>query len=406
MSRWRRRPPMIDRARRALVAMAFLGVGGTALADPEDPLRLTVGSAIRHDDNLFRLPANAAETIGQPKASDRVVAASVGLQWRKQYSLQAFELDATASRYRHDRYSFLDFSAQDYRGQWRWQWTPRLTGSLLFDRQQTLASFADYRSFSGRNLRTIENQGGDADWWLHGSWHLLAGVRETRVRNEQQNRAEDDYRLRSFEAGGKYLAESGAALTLVARDSRGEYSRDIDSAAFLSNRFSQSEQEVRVAWPLSGKSSLSGRLAHVSRRHESMPQRDYAGTTGRLDYLWLPSGKLELKLATARDIASYQDAFGSYYVNDSVAASPAWLLDSRLTVRGRIETSRRSFRGAPAPVDSVREDHGRQAQIGVDWTPTRAWLVSGVLRQEQRKSSHADLEYRATTAGISAQWTF
>jgi exopolysaccharide biosynthesis operon protein EpsL len=399
-----------------LLLPALIGMACSTLAhaDAEDVLNVVVGASLTHDDNLFRLSSgsDAQATLGQSTKSDWITTTSLGLRIDKPWSLQRFQLSATASDYRYRNFSFLNFSGVDYRAAWLWQVTPRLTGRLTADREQSLNNYADYResaAYTVRNTRINENRHFDADWWLHGSWHLLGGVSEYQQRNGQLYKADGDYRLRSAEAGGKYVAESGSSVSLLGRSGRGDYLNRPDSSLY-DNRFDQHEAEIRATWLASGKSTLDGRLTRVERKYEHLGNLDYSGTTGRLDYRWTPTGKLQLELAAARDISSYQDVVynTSYYVADSVSIAPVWSLGDKTSLRLRYEQGQRDFHGEVSlgSPSTPRTDKPRNLLLGLNWMPTRTLSLNGSLKWDRRSSNITGLDYNEASAAFTAQLAF
>jgi exopolysaccharide biosynthesis operon protein EpsL len=410
-----------QRCRAALLLPALLVVGmaqQSARADAEDVFNVVVGASLTRDDNLFRLPpgSNPQLLLGKSSGADWITTTSLGLRIDKPWSLQRFQLDATATVYRYRSFSYLDFDGLDYRAAWRWQLTPRLTGSLTADRQQALINYADYRTnYTVRNTRTNDDRHFDADWWLHGSWHLIGGISEYQGRNTQTFNAQDDFRLNSAEAGAKYVAESGSSVSLLGRSGRGDYlNRVVGPGSLYDNHFDQHEAELRASWLVSGKSNLDGTLSHVERRHEHFANLDYSGTTGRLDYRWTPTGKLQVDFVAARDIASYQDLspYGyqsTYYVADSLSIAPLWQVGAKTALRLRYDQSQRDFRGDMSPsllLPYQRNDKPRTLLLGIDWAPTRTLSVSGTLQWDRRSSNITGLDYNEASAGFTAQLAF
>src|SRR2546425_941976 len=129
------------------------------------------GASVTWDSNVFRLPDSLAGLAPNGK-SDRISAMYVGLRIDKPYAQQRVLLDATSTAYRHDRFSYLDFDALDYRGAWQWHLTPRVSGVLSAERSQSLVNYADFRNITQRNVRTAENRRASADWLMFGGWHL------------------------------------------------------------------------------------------------------------------------------------------------------------------------------------------------------------------------------------------
>lgn len=392
-------------ARRALFAAVALACAGPAAADEKDAFNVVVGVTATHEDNLFRgaaLPANAHK-------SDNVYGANVGLRFDKEYSLQRIQLEATASKYRFDNNSFLNFSGVDYRGAWLWRVTPRVSGVLSASRSETLVPYSDQRTVSiAKSTQINENRQFTFDGELAAAWHVIGGVGQSRSRNSQPFSAVGDYVLTGGEIGGKYVSAAGNSFSLVQRESDGEYEgRSLDAVNFLDTGFDQSETEARVVWQVSGHSSLDGRIGYLKREHDNFGQRNYSGTVGRLDYLWTPTGKLRFNFTAGRNLYSFQEAGHSYYVADTFAIAPSWLLSDKTTLRAKLEHVERDFRGPiPGAAASTRNDRTQSIQFGADWKVTRTGLIQGTLSHERRSSNLGGLGYSANVIGISGQLMF
>jgi len=390
------------------LAFGLLLAPGIACADAEDPLSFNAGAGLRYDDNVFRLPANAdpRSALGKPTKADWIQTASLGVRFDKPYAQQRVQLVAGITDNRYETLGSLNFVSRNYQAAWLWHLTSRLSGTLSADKQQTLNDFADFRG-STRNIRTTETRHADADWWLHGSWHLTGGLAENHQNNSQTFTADDSFVLRSAEAGVKYVAESDNAISLVTRRGHGENpDRSLDPVAQLDTRYEQNETELKLNYQLTGKSTVNGSLARVERKHEHFGARDFAGMTGRADYLWKPFGKLQFGISAGRDIAVFQDATSSYYVNDSLSISPTWQVSAKTTAGLKLDLSRRDYRGAIAPLAASRQDQGRSVGITLGWAPLRSVSISGSLQWERRTSTLSGFEFTDTTAALTAQLTF
>jgi exopolysaccharide biosynthesis operon protein EpsL len=402
-----------SRRLRTLVVAGLALAAGHAAADAGDTLNFVAGTTVRNDDNLFRLPAGLTDAqlqvlIGQPSKSEQVRVGYLGIQFDKAYSQQKFHFDATATTYRYKNFSRLNFEAFDYAGAWNWHLTQHLSGRLSVDHKQTQASFASSTNYSGNNTTTNESRRFDADWWVHGSWHLLGAASQNKQRNSQLNTADDSFVQNSAESGLRYVAESGSSLTLLARKARGEYAeRPLNAVSLLDTGYRQTDAELQANWLLSGKSRLNGRLTRLERKHDNFSARDYSGTAGKFDYILAPTGKLQLSFSAARAIGSYHENAHSYYVNDSLTFAPAWQISAKTALRLNLESSRRDYLGgAVVPPATGRQDRTRTAQLSLDWSPLRALTLTGSLQRDSRTSNQANLDFEAAAASITAQISF
>jgi exopolysaccharide biosynthesis operon protein EpsL len=391
--------------------LVTLPLSAPAWADEQDALNFSAGAMVMFDDNLFRLPNS--------EKSDRALITNAGVKIDKPYSMQRFQVDAAVVDNRYDTYSYLDYTAFNYRAAWLWQLTPNIKGTLAADQKQVLNSFADFLGFNNeinrtRNIQTNQNRVFDVDATIGGGWHLLGGVSELRSRNSVNFDAVGDFIQTGANIGVKYVAPSENSIALVQRAYNGEYQgRALDVASQLDTGFRQRETEAQLEWRLSGKSLIDARLGYVDREHDNFSSRDYDGMTARLAYNWQPTGKLAITTSLARNIYSFQQAINSYYVADTFAISPTWYVTAKTSLNLRYDFSRRDFRGAITPIDEHRKDHVQSLMLSADWKPLRTVTVTGALRHEMRSSSfnnansaNGDLEYDANSATISAQLLF
>jgi exopolysaccharide biosynthesis operon protein EpsL len=390
------------------VALACAFAGG-AQADSGDTLNFVLGSSLRYDDNLFRLPENQnpAAISGKSDRSERSVATYAGIRLDKAYSLQRFQLNATATAYRYQTYDQLDFTGREYTAAWLWSVTPRLTGVLAAERSERQTDFADFRGLTGENRQINESRRVQADWWATGGWHLLAGASTIDSTNDTAFTAVGSSRQDNTEYGLRYVSAADNSIALVRRDGRGEYTgRILDPTTQLDTGYDKSETELRAIWQASGKSNFDARLGHLERKHDHFPARDFSGNAGRVIYTWLPTGKLRVRLEALRDLVSFQESAHSYYISRYASLQPSWQVTAKTGLRLRLDMNKRDYRGPIIPVTELREDTIRTAQLGIDWRPWRALLLDAYVTREKRTSNLAGLDYRANIAGLTVEFRF
>ena len=395
------------------LACAALGglfvAAGPALADDNDVVSGIVGGSIGRDDNLFRLSSGTSPqaALGRPQKSSWLYTGNVGLKVDKPYGLQRFQLDLMATDYRYESASYLNWTGVDYRAAWLWQVTPKIGGVISADRQQSLASFADYRNYNTRNIQTVENQRANVDWWVDGGWHVLGGVLASESRNSATFTAVGDFNQVTAEGGVRYIARDDNSVTVSLRESRGEYrGRVIDPVGVLDNHFDQHEVEGRVVWRVTANSLFDGRLSYLERKHANFSQRDFKGPVGRLDYSWTPTAKLRFDFTAARNLYSFQEPTNSYFIASTLAFVPVWLVTEKTNLRLRFDHTERDFRGPVVPTAVLRSDTLRSAGLGVEWKATRGLTVTGDLRREQRSSNYAGFDYKANILFVKGQLIF
>jgi exopolysaccharide biosynthesis operon protein EpsL len=278
---------------------------------------------------------------------------------------------------------------------------------LSSEQQQFAASFADFRNFTTRNLQTNTIQRATFDWSVGAGWHALGGVSETRSKNTASFTAVGDFTMNTVHAGAKYESTAGNSVTFEHRDSSGEYiGRVVDPVNVLDARFNHTETDLEGRWQVTGQSLVLGKLGYLERTHANFSARDFHGPIGRLAYIWTPTAKLSFNLAAGHHLYSFQELGNSYYALDYLTLTPTWAVGPRTTVRLKLDVSRRQFKGPVVPVAVLREETLRTAQLSAEWAVTRTATISGFYLIDGRSSNFANFEYRANTAGVTAQLKF
>lgn len=384
---------------RALPVLAVLALPA-AWAQTEDPDTLTFSArqSMRYDSNLFRR--------ANDQRSETQSISTLGVAFDKRYSLQRVELDASVAAHRFRSNDYLNFNAVNYRAEWHWSVTPRLYGSLSRTRDEEINTFDYYRSFD-RNVRTEHATRGSAELVVGRDWRLLGSMSREERNNERPTSQLGDYTLRNAAVGVRRLFPSGSSISYRLFDGRGDYQNRIAGLSQAPTRFDQRVHELRVTWPVTGKTTLAARLAHQRRDHPGYAARDYAGTVGNVSVQWAATGKVGVQLVLARELSAYQTETSSYSANNRVSLNPYWNIGARTLLYGSYTLSRQNFGGAlPGVPDEQREDRVHGAVIGLRWRPFNALALNAMLARENRNSSLAGFDYTNNAARVDATFSF
>ena len=381
-----------------------------AHAGQEDVLHFIAGHTIQNESNLFRLSSSAdpARLLGKPNRDDTINISMMGIRFEKPIGLQRFEFNLNLQAYRYDSFRFLNFDGRNHDLAWRWRLTPDLSGTVSTSRKQASANFADYRNFGARNVRTTESDLMNGDWNPFGGWHIVAGLREDRQIQGQIFNEEPDYRYRSANAEIRYLFSSGSELAVAQRSGQGDYlKRAVSMANLFDNHFDQDETEFRGSWKLTGKSTLQGRIGSTIRTHPHTPQRDFRRASGRLDWIWFPTGKLQFTVGGGRVVAPWQGPSESFSIKDGVSVNAVWRWAAKSSARLNAERSHLSLHGEGPAVAAVRRaDDITSLQASLDWNPWQAVTLTASLRHDRRTSNIRGLDYNSITGTLGAQFVF
>lgn len=377
-------------------------------ADSLDTFGFSVGAGVSHDDNLFRRPS------GQ-EVSDEIRTTTLGFRINKPYSLQRFRVDARLTDYSYRDNSYLDYTGKNLSAAWAWKITPHLYGNLSTSKVKVLNSFVDYVATDPelrKNLRTTTTSRFDVEWEALGPLHLISSVVHYKQENSQEFVEESGFTAKSAELGVKYVTSKGSSLAVVRRKTDGNYSRTANAPALLDSGFEQTENEVRFEWLPTVKTTVSGRLAYLDRKHDNFSERNYSGYVGSAEVDWGITEKLSLNASLKRDINSYQQTpsvFTSYsddYIADSFSVGPVWEISEKTRLSYRHTRQRRDFEGTVVSGSPLREDRLTYDTISFDWSP-RDYVKFGVDYQNSKRDSNNDnFDFKAKTLLLTVKLYF
>lgn len=395
---------------RLLVSTLAVFCVSPALADADDVFNIYLGVGSQQDSNLFRQFINAQ--------SDTVQTTTLTMALSKPVAQQRFSLDATVIDYRYSTNDYLDYTAKNYSAAWNWVLTHRLTGTLSSTQTEVQNSFVDFRSLTAetrRNIRKTNVNYLGSEWRVNGGWRLLAGLTNNEQSNSETFNAQSSFSLNTWEAGARYVWPAGTFLQLLQRNGSGEYKDrelvtfDVRPSPFnpqFDTEFRQSVTEARLSLPINGKSSLTAKLAREAREHENFTDRDYAATTGRVDYTWQPSGKLSLIAGLRREVASFQNFTSSYYLSDGINLQPAWQISAKTALRLTYDWQRRNYEGALIAGFPERRDTLQSIRLGFDWIPVRWATLTTSVQRDTRDSSQNNFDFTANIYSLNARLNF
>jgi exopolysaccharide biosynthesis operon protein EpsL len=402
-----------NRFSQRFVAMALPGLlfVPMASADSLDTLNVHLGSSVSYDKNLFHLSpsANTQALLGTSNRADTITATTLGLSINKPYSLQRFELDLNVVNYDYRRFDFLNFTAINYDAAWRWNLTPRLKGNLVFARQEALNNFSDSQNYRSRNVRVNESYRLDADLDVGGEFHLLGGTLRSVRTNSQTFIQERDNTVTSGEIGIRYDFTSGASLGFLHRSGRGSYDnldQPLPMPVLLDNGFDQTESLVSMAWPITAKTSLNGRIGYLERKHDHYAARDFSGMVGGLNLNWEVTGNTRLNAGWTRNLSSYESRDSSYVTSDRFFISPLVQITAKTALRARYDYILQDYDGAIESTATTRSDKERMAMLALDWKPINALSLSASMTRHTRSSTADDRDFKDSIYMLGLRFDF
>jgi exopolysaccharide biosynthesis operon protein EpsL len=366
----------------------------------EEGLHLTARLGVEHDSNVLRTPAN--------EVSDTAWTAGVGVRYDKQFSLQHLHANVDWDTWRYSDHDELNFNTLNYDAAWDWSITPRFHGTVSADRRQYREVTTDPVTFTNRvGRRTERNELAEAGFGLNGPWRVTAGVSHYRTESTEPGSWDASPDITFAQAGVGYEAASGSTVNFRYKRGHGSYN-DPTFTAFtaLDSDFRDTEEELTVRWLLTGKTTVDGRIAHVSRRHANAPQLDFSGMAGSLHANWNVTPKTRVVAGWDRDISATGLPDGGHVSSDRFFIAPVWQATYKTSFSLRWDHTRREWNDLPGSSFSAgRADTVQSLQAGVDWNALRKVTVSGYIRHE-RLSSSITGGYSANVYGVLARYAY
>ena len=377
------------RARAILSVSLGILCGSKAWAQVQDVVNFRSSLSVQNNDNFFSTPASTA-------VSERITSQTVGINVAVPYSLQRFELDASLTGTQHQTYTNFDFFARNYRAAWLWSYTPHLHGSLNTTRAETLNAAIYSQNPNLRNKSTTTSTGLSAVYEMGGPWRLLAGLNNNNVVNERAVIGQPDNRTTSANGGLRYVRASGNSLGYLLQVGNGNSSND----------YTTTVHDVNGVWVLTGKTTLTGHLAHLTQNFGAAPQYNFSGFSGGANLTWRISGKISLQAGWQRDLASYQTATASYTQSNSFTLAPVWQVTPKTSLSLQLRSANLRELGSPFGTLSNRQDTLRDTSLSVTWQPRRLVSLAGSVSQSSRKASVHGFDFTGHQVSVTAQLVF
>lgn len=379
-----------------------------AWAQDRDTLQFNAGYELQTDTNVFRLPASKLASGGTPSETEHIRRSSLGLSVDKPYSLQRFQLDLGLIDSRYQNSSYLSFIARNASAAWLWSVTPKLHGNISGSRTETLSSFADNQTVNVRNLQRNTSTRIDATYELTGPWSVVGGVTSKVQSYVQPLAAEGATSSIAGDAGFSYSWPSGTQLSYAFKDTKGSYTnRVIQPTLLYDDGFNQRDNELKLHWIVSDKSTIDMSSAYISRTHPHFAERNYSGFNSGLGLNWAITGRTAVTTAWIRELSSYQDTVTNYTRTDRLSLSPSWQISAKTTVKASYSIAVRDYMGSPSGLTaSPRRDTTRETSLSLEWLPSQNLTLSTSLQNAKRSSNQSAFDYKSNMAMFKAQYSY
>lgn len=377
----------------------------------ERGVRLFVDAGIDRDSNVFRLSDSTGPVaaLGATKKSDTIYRVGAGLRATARQGRQRVLFDLQAEHRNFDHFNQLDHTR--YRAGVDWQWVAgsRLSGNAGFTRRKFLADLGDIQA-NIKDMITEDSAFLSAAYLVTPRWRARGALDWVRREHDAPVRAVLDARVLGATAGLDYLTPAGNSVGGQVRVSQGEYpNAQLIGGQLIVNDYDETETSLVARWAATGKSTFEARAGYTRREHDQVPQRDFDGFTGRLDWDWFIANKTLLNVAIWRQLNSLELADAAYAVTEGWGLGPAWAPTVKLVFQARYFDEDRDYEGNAAlavPGAVARRDTVRGVSLTAGYTPRRNMQFTLGVERGDRDSNLVGGDYDYTLISASARLLF
>lgn len=382
-------------------------------AEP-DPRRVqfSVSGGIYHDDNIFRLSDSVAVPAGFSK-SDTVYRVGMGLRADLPVSQQRFLFDAKVDNYTFDKNGILDHIAYRAGAAWRWQVTRQFTGDIGYSRRRFLNDLGEIQA-PLKDLITEDRLYASAGFAFTPRWRVRGAADWFKWDHSEVTRDVLDLRVSSTTVGLDYVTPAQNSVGGQFKFSHGDYpNRQFLPGGAVANSYDEYETSAVLHWILTGKTVLDGRVGYTRREHDEVPQRDFAGGTGRLSLNWAAGAKTLINVSVWREIQPVEEqatalqAAASYLLSTGLSVGPAWAPTSKLVFQLKAVHEKRDYQGDPGTTGGVqREDTFNGLRVAAGYTPRRNLQFSLAAERGDRSSNFFGRDYEYNRVSANGRFQF
>lgn len=373
---------------------------------PEEGLQFALDESLSSNSNVFSLPSGVNPS-GSSTRSSMINTQQADLQYYKPYGLQNFTLDANFLHNTFSNFSYLNYDATNYKGVWSGSIDRDFSVTVGAAQTQTLANYAYIQTYT-KNIYTTKSRYINGNWWVTGPWHAIFGISQNQASySSAQVLVIQGSKYNSANAGLSYVSEANNTITLKTQTLHGTYiGMPLNYANLIDNGYSEQDVIMDVSWALSGKSTLTGELKHVSISQDHFSQRDYGGLGGNVDYQWALTGNSAINFTAQRSFSQYLTSYSSYNVMDDFAISPVWQASPKLTLNLTLDRKVFNYAGYSTGSPFAQHDAMQTEVVGASWTVTRKIALSTSLQHISRNSNVYYYQFAGTSLNVVAQISF
>ncbi len=364
-----------------------------------DKFQPYVTTKVQRDTNLFRTDNN--------REDDTIGYLGGGIKTDLKVSRQHLLVDAEAETAKYDNFDKLDHTRLKGRAVWAWQVGNLWSGDLGTRYERSLRSFTQ-TTIRQKDMRTTKIGYFEAGYQIHPDWRLVGGVNFNTVDYQKQTRLERDFTSGQLEV--QYRNTLNTRVGIRAKHTDYNLQETVIGSVKTDNDYKEDEISAVFYWEGSAKSKLKARFGYTEQSFNELKDRDYKGSTGRLTYRWIATGKTRLDLSVWRETSSLRSEVTDYVLTKGISISPAWSITRLVSLNGSLSYTNDDFKARNNILAILggqrRDDDIYLASIYTTWKPRRQIDLSLGYSWTKRDSSINGLDYTNNRVEAKAKYSF
>ena len=295
------RLPVACRCIFTALVVTMWGSSARGGADGITPYYVGGGLAFGYDSNLFRQSAPLAQ-------ADRYLAFDVAAGFDQPIQRQRVRADLTLRSTRYETRSDLDNLGGGLFLQWDGATAGGWAGSATLRANQSLATYVAGGDITvqSRNIERVGSLQAQVIYGLTSIWSLNGSAELRGLTYSAPELASQENTQQALAITAQWRPGTALQVALGPRFTHARYPQAIadGSGGFFADSFDRRDLDLTTTWTASGATSVTARLSASEETHDVLSRLDIAGTTGAINAVWQPTGKLTFNLAASRDTGS------------------------------------------------------------------------------------------------------
>jgi hypothetical protein len=240
-------------------------------------------------------------------------------------------------------------------------------------------------------------------------WTINASRQQLSFENDAESFAFLDRDDEEYQVGINYLNQLNTNLGLAYRFVDSSFPNRLGFIQnILGDESTQKQIILTASWLPTSKTRLSARFAQVNLDRKNSTIEDFSGFNQRWGLDHALTGKINLSLATYKELTPVNDVFSTFVETKGVTINPVWNLTSKVLLRAGLRYEKQKFIGSSGLTldNEERLDETKEATLGLLYTPTTKSQVQLQYRGNERTTNLANADFKVNSLILSFSYQY